>query len=41
MIDNIPFAEELEQMLSYNKFVKQILSKKKKQDEFETITLNE
>ncbi|PIN21729.1 DNA-directed DNA polymerase [Handroanthus impetiginosus] len=36
---NIPFAEELEQMLSYVKFMKDILSKKKRLGEYETAAL--
>ena len=38
---NIPFAEALEQMPSYAKFMKQVLSKKKRLEEFETVALNE
>ncbi|XP_017970395.1 PREDICTED: uncharacterized protein LOC108660654 [Theobroma cacao] len=38
---NIPFAEALEQMPSYVKFLKYILSKKIKLCEFETISLTE
>ncbi|XP_047160042.1 uncharacterized protein LOC124830397 [Vigna umbellata] len=36
---NIPFAEALEQMLSYAKFMKDLLSKKRKLQEDETIML--
>ena len=36
---NIPFAEALEQMPSYVKFMKEILSKKKRMIEFETVAL--
>ena len=38
---NIPFAEALEQMPSYVKFMKEILSKKRKLEEFETVALTE
>ncbi|XP_030478313.1 uncharacterized protein LOC115695387 [Cannabis sativa] len=38
---NIPFAEALEQMSSYVKFLKKILSKKRKMEEFETVALTE
>ena len=38
---NIPFAKALEQMLIYAKFMKQILSKKRRLEEFETVALNE
>ena len=34
---NISFADALEQMLSYVKFMKDILSKKRKLEDFETI----
>lgn len=38
---NIPFADALEQMPSYVKFMKDILSKKRKLGEFETVALTE
>lgn len=38
---NIPFAEALEQMPSYVKFMKEILSKKRNLTDFKTITLTE
>ncbi|KAM6553959.1 hypothetical protein CsatB_014721 [Cannabis sativa] len=38
---NIPFAEALEQMPSYVKFMKEILSKKRKMEDFETVALTE
>ncbi|XP_060968367.1 uncharacterized protein LOC133035940 [Cannabis sativa] len=38
---NIPFAKALEQMPSYVKFMKEILSKKRKMEEFETVALTE
>ncbi|EOY19037.1 Uncharacterized protein TCM_043679 [Theobroma cacao] len=38
---NIPFAEALEQMPSYLKFLKEILTKKRKLEEFETVALIE
>ncbi|XP_060962132.1 uncharacterized protein LOC115713139 [Cannabis sativa] len=38
---NIPFAEALEQMPSYVKFMKEILSKKRKMEEFEMVALTE
>ena len=38
---NIPFADALEQMLSYVKFMKDILSQKRRFSEFETIKLTE
>ncbi|XP_062100430.1 uncharacterized protein LOC133806330 [Humulus lupulus] len=38
---NIPFAEELEQMPTYLKFLKEILSKKRKFEEYETVALIE
>lgn len=38
---NIPFAEALEQMPSYAKFMKGILSRKRRLDEFETVALTE
>ncbi|XP_017984308.1 PREDICTED: uncharacterized protein LOC108663603 [Theobroma cacao] len=38
---NIPFAEAFEQMPSYVKFLKDILSKKRKLGEFETVSLTE
>ena len=37
---NIPFAEALEQMLGYVKFMKDILSKKKKLGDYETVALS-
>ena len=36
---NIPFADALEQMPSYVKFMKDILSKKRRQSDFETVNL--
>lgn len=41
LIVNIPFAEALEQMPSYAKFMKQILSTEKMLEEFETMAMNE
>ncbi|XP_062104485.1 uncharacterized protein LOC133815692 [Humulus lupulus] len=38
---NIPFAEALEQMPSYVKFMKDILSKKRRLEDFETMALTE
>ena len=38
---NIPFAEALEQMLGYVKFMKEILSKKRKLGDYETVALSE
>ncbi|XP_061344942.1 uncharacterized protein LOC133290836 [Gastrolobium bilobum] len=38
---NISFAEALEQMLSYTKFLKEILSKKRKLTEYEPVILTE
>ncbi|XP_062107883.1 uncharacterized protein LOC133818823 [Humulus lupulus] len=38
---NIPFVEALEQMPSYVKFMKDILSKKRKMEDFETVALTE
>ena len=38
---NIPFAEALEQMPSYVKFMKDILSKKRRLSDFETVNLIE
>ena len=38
---NIPFAEALEQMPSYVKFMKEILSKKRKLGDYETVALSE
>lgn len=38
---NIPFAEALEQMPSYVKFIKDILSKKRKIGDYETVALTE
>ena len=38
---NIPLAEALEQMPSYVKFMKDILSKKHRLGEFETVALTE
>ena len=37
---NIPLVEEITQMLKYAKFLKELISSKKKLQEFETITLN-
>ena len=38
---NIPFAEALKQMSGYVKFIKDILSKKRKLGDYETIALSE
>ena len=38
---NIPFAEALEQMPSYVKFMKEILSKKRKLEDYEMVALTE
>ncbi|XP_073291028.1 uncharacterized protein [Primulina huaijiensis] len=38
---NIPFADALEQMPNYAKFIKDVLSKKRKLQEFETVKLTE
>ena len=38
---NIPFADALEEMPRYVKFMKDILSKKRRLLEFETMNLNE
>ena len=38
---NIPFADALEQMPSYVKFMKEILSKKRRLPDFETVNLTE
>ncbi|XP_022841845.1 uncharacterized protein LOC111365521 [Olea europaea var. sylvestris] len=38
---NIPFADTIAQMLSYGKFMKEILSNKRKLEEHETVCLNE
>ncbi|KAM6551806.1 hypothetical protein CsatB_001614 [Cannabis sativa] len=38
---NIPFAEALEQMPRYVKFMKEILSKKRKLEDYETVALTE
>ena len=38
---NIPFVEALEQMSGYVKFMKDVLSKKKKLGDYETVTLSE
>ncbi|XP_075489603.1 uncharacterized protein LOC142528438 [Primulina tabacum] len=38
---NIPFADALEQMPNYAKFIKDVMSKKRKLQEFETVKLNE
>ena len=38
---NIPFAEALEQMPKYAKFLKDVLSKKRRFSEFETVALTE
>ena len=37
----IPFAEVLEQMLGYVKFMKDILAKKRKLGDYETVSLSE
>ena len=38
---NIPFAEALENMPSYAKFLKEILARKRKIEDFETVALTE
>ena len=38
---NIPFVDALEQMPSYVKFMKEILSKKRRLSDFETVNLTE
>ena len=38
---NIPFAEALEQMSGYVKFMKDVLSKKRKFGDYETVALSE
>ncbi|XP_075486411.1 uncharacterized protein LOC142526021 [Primulina tabacum] len=38
---NIPFADALEQMPNYAKFIKNVMSKKRKVQEFETVKLTE
>ncbi|XP_022897557.1 uncharacterized protein LOC111411238 [Olea europaea var. sylvestris] len=38
---NIPFAETLAQMPNYTKFLKEVMSKKRKLEEFETVKLTE
>ncbi|XP_057986579.1 uncharacterized protein LOC131171137 [Hevea brasiliensis] len=38
---NIPFTEALSQMPSYTKFLKEILSKKRKLEDYETVALTE
>ena len=38
---NIPFADALEQMPNYAKFIKDVMSKKRKLHEFETVKLTE
>ena len=38
---NIPFADALEQMPNYVKFMKDILSRKRRLSEFETVNLTE
>ena len=38
---NIPFAESLEQMPGYVKFMKDILGKKRKPGDYETVALSE
>ncbi|XP_075475699.1 uncharacterized protein LOC142509748 [Primulina tabacum] len=38
---NIPFADALEQMPNYAKFIKDVMSKKRKLQEFETVKLTE
>ena len=37
---NIPFADALEQMPNYVKFLKDIISKKRRLEEFETVKLS-
>ena len=36
---NIPFTDALDQMLNYVKFMKEIMSNKKKLDAYETVSL--
>ena len=38
---NIPFADALEKMPSYVKFMKDVLSKKRRPSDFETVNLTE
>ena len=38
---NVPFAEALEKMPKYAKFLKDVLSKKRRFNEFETVAMNE
>ena len=38
---NIPFSEALEQMPGYMKFMKDVLSKKRKLGDYESVTLSE
>ena len=38
---NIPFVDEQEQMPSYGKFMKDILSKKRRLSDFKTVNLTE
>ena len=38
---NIPFADALEQMPSYVKFMKDVLSKRRRLSDFETVNLTE
>ena len=38
---NIPFVDALEQMPNYVKFLKDIISKKRRLEEFETVKLSE
>ena len=38
---NIPFVKSLEQMPNYIKFIKEVMSKKKRLEEFETVKLTE
>ena len=38
---NVPFADALEQMPNYVKFLKEIISKKRRLEEFETVKLSE
>ncbi|WP_217833143.1 hypothetical protein, partial [Picosynechococcus sp. PCC 7002] len=38
---NLPFAEALEQMPKYAKFMKEVLSKKKRYGDYETVALTE
>ena len=38
---NIPFADALEQMLNYAKFMKEVMAKKRKLEDYETVKLTE